>query len=53
MKFDLNKIYKDRLEQITNDLKKEYYKGNGKNKSKIAKLLQEKERIEKCNGGRE
>ena len=48
MKITWDKMYKDRLEQIETDLKKEYYKrGPRKNKSIIAKLLQEKERIEK------
>lgn len=46
-KIKIDEVYKERLIQIEQDLKKEYYKGKRKNKSKIAKLLQEKERLEK------
>lgn len=39
------KMYSERLEQIEIDLRKEYKKGNKKNKQAIAQLLSEKEKI--------
>lgn len=46
-KIDVNDMYKNRLIQIEHDLKLEYYKGKNKSKSKIKKLSEEKERLEK------
>lgn len=46
-KIKINEVYRNRLIQIEHDLKQEYYKGKRKNKSKIAKLLQEKERLKR------
>ena len=40
-------MYENRLLQINHDLQQEYYKGKRKSKYKIAKLLSEKERLEK------
>lgn len=51
MKLNVDDLYNGRLEQIELELKKEYYKGHRKNKSKIAKLLQEKKRIADNMGG--
>jgi hypothetical protein len=45
LKFNINKIYKDRIEQIDIDLKKQYYRGKRKDKHKIYELLSEKDRL--------
>lgn len=45
LKFDIDKIYRDRIEQIDIDVKKEYYRGKRKDKHKIYILLSEKERL--------
>lgn len=47
VKISANDMYKNRIEQINHDLKQEYYKGKNKSKSKIKKLSEEKERLEK------
>ena len=47
MKLSVDQMYRNRLVQIDHDLQQEYYKGKRKNKHKIAKLLDEKERLEK------
>ena len=47
MKLSVDQMYRNRLIQINDDLKQEYYKGKRKNKNKIAKLLDEKGRLEK------
>lgn len=46
VKIDVNEMYKNRIEQIKHDLQQEYYKGKRKNKKKVAKLLEEKERLD-------
>jgi len=45
LKITAEKMMGDRLLQIDEDLKREYFKGHRKNKSKIAKLFAEKSRI--------
>ncbi|WP_207635851.1 hypothetical protein [Clostridium kluyveri] len=45
MKFNIDEINKDRIEQIEADLMKEYRKGKRKDKCKIHTLLNEKYRL--------
>lgn len=45
MKINIDEINKDRIEQIEEDLMKEYRKGKRKDKCKIHILLHEKDRI--------
>lgn len=45
MKLDINEINRDRIEQIDLSLKKEYRKGKRKDKCKIQRLLDEKDRL--------
>jgi hypothetical protein len=45
LKFNIDQINKDRIEQIEIDLNKEYRKGKRKDKYKVHKLLSEKNRL--------
>lgn len=47
MRINVNDLHNERLKQIEIELKKEYFKGKRRSRAKIAKLLQEKERINK------
>ncbi|MFL0198706.1 hypothetical protein ACJDU8_24590 [Clostridium sp. WILCCON 0269] len=45
MKFNINEINRERIEQIELDLNKEYRKGRRKDNCKIHELLNEKDRL--------
>ena len=47
MKISVDQMYRNRLSQIETDLQSEYRKGKRKNKTKIAKLLDEQARLKK------
>jgi hypothetical protein len=49
-KIRIEDFYRERLDQIRIDLRKEYYKGNNKDKRKVALLLNERKKLQNILG---